>query len=238
MGAVCLESEEEEQPDRPEPRRGRKKRPARASSSAKWYMIGVGGLLLAVLVGVGVWALVRRDKGPEVPAGPTTIPVTPPGDSVPRGWQRFTPPGGGFTVALPGEPVATTTPIEALGQKVPLKQFTVQTTTTVFSVAYADVPGVSFSDSDVDKSLGSIAEGAMKNQEAPRLLEQRRIQGDGYPGAECIFESGPPKNRQLWVQRTFAVRSRLLMMLCRTPVSKDDTANRKLFLDSLRIEGK
>src|SRR5262249_56944271 len=131
-------------------------------------------------VGLGVWALTRRRERPA-PAGPG-----PQGPSLPPGWARFAPPGGGFSVALPGAPTRSQNTFK-VGEAQPVQQvYAVVEGDRRYVAAHVDLPVASVED-DQDRWVAALSNAALGSLRHGTLCGHKRspLGGRHAVGVTC-----------------------------------------------------
>src|SRR5262249_50604190 len=191
--------------------------------------LGIGGLVVLVLGGVGLWAWLRPggkppdDKPPAKPA-------------IPPGWIKFSPPGDFLSVALPGKPFLQTIPVQAGALKFDQIQYLVKEGESFYVVSYAEFPGLVFTEKDLGDPARRISELVMNNLKKPKLIARTRITLDGFPGVESEVEGETNQQQQVHcVLRSYGVRHRMITLVVVVPLDEARSEKVRMFFDSFRV---
>lgn len=143
-------------------------------------------------------------------------------------WQKFSSTAGRFSVLMPGTPTeeTQTDKIED-GRTYQQYYFTVTQPEGVYFVAYSEFPGSEVSQVDADTILEAASEGILVD--GGRLLSQREISLEGYPGREIEYEDS---EGNLSNTRIFLVEERLYQLIA--IASNSDDVSR--FFDSFELK--
>jgi serine/threonine protein kinase len=192
--------------------------------------LGVGGLVVLVLGGVGLWAWLRPEAKP-----PDTKPPAKP--TVPTGWITFSPPGDFLSVALPGKPMEMPIPVQAGALKFNQIQYIVKEDQSFYVVGYAEFPGLVFTEKDLGDPARTISDVLMNALKKSKLISRTRIALDGFPGVESEIEGEAIQQQQHLhcVLRSYGVRHRMITMLVMVPPEEAGSEKVKMFFDSLRL---
>jgi hypothetical protein len=201
-----------------------------------WVWLGIGGLILFVFGGVAPWALLRPDGKPTLPddrgrmGGPERkLPPPPPG------WVRFSPPGDFLSVAFPGKPALNVIPIKVGASTVDQPQYTVKEGRHTYAVSYVEFPGQVFTEKDLDASVGNITQGLMNPLKNPKLIAQKRIKLDGFPGVESEVEGEQNKEQMHYFSRFYLAQHRMITLLVMVPPEDAGSEKVRMFFDSFRL---
>jgi serine/threonine protein kinase len=204
-----------------------------------WLVLG--GLTLLALGGFGAWALLRTDRtpppddrhtgGPE-PVNPAPPPQTKP--PLPQGWVKFSPPGDFLSVALPGKPVSKTATMRVGGMMLTQFHYTVKDGRSGYMVGYVDLPRQDFTEKDLDVFAGRITE-RLKPLQNSKLIAQKRITLDGFPGVESEFEGEQNQELMHYLARFYMVQRRVIALGVMVPPEHAGSEKVKTFFDSLRL---
>jgi hypothetical protein len=177
----------------------------------------------------------RPEGGPEpVPPGAGPPADTPQaGASSPVEWKEFVSKEGGFSVVMPGTPTSGTqvakTPIGAV--TVHLFAAEVKNQGRAYLVTYNDVPELAGQPVDVEKGLDGSRDGILANMPGSKLLEEKKISLDGFPGRELTIEV-PGKGTARW--RVYMVKPRLYQVVAFGPKDITGLAEADKFFDSFK----
>jgi serine/threonine protein kinase len=210
--------------------------PRKRGRTSLWVWLGIGGLVLLVLGGVGLWALLRPDSKPTPPddhvrtGGPDRkLPAPPPG------WIRFSPPGDFLSVAFPGKPALKIIPIKAGAITVDQPQYTVKEGRNTYAVSYAEFPGQVFTEKDLDASVANITQGLMNPLKNPKLIGQKRVTLDGFPGVETEVEGEQQEGQMHYFSRFYLAQHRMITLIVVVPPEEARSEKVRMFLDSFRL---
>ena len=153
-------------------------------------------------------------------------------------WVEYKPPGGRFSVLLPGKPAEQVQPYEsAFGRKnMQISVLLVQTgeSYAVCLTGYSDFP-ISFIDpAAIKMALDAGRDELLRDKSLRKLIIERDIRLDSHLGRELTFEDGDV----LMVQRLFIVNNRLFQVTVGTAKgSKDELVEkiRQKVLDSYKL---
>jgi hypothetical protein len=207
------DAEDDLRPFRPK----RKLRRSRAGGSAipPWLMLTLGGVLVAGLVGGGIWAIVAFRGG----------------DDFAGEWRDFSPPGGGFTISMPGEPKEQS---EVVPPNMMLRLYVVEKRSWEFGVGYLTLPPVALVGVPRGEIIREFRKGILEEFRRAKILREESISLDGIPGEE--FEVEVPRQGR-GIIRLYIAGSRLYMLAVSAKRSfSKDSANAKKFLDSFKFQ--
>ncbi len=146
-------------------------------------------------------------------------------------WRAFSPPGGRFSILLPGPAVEqipkTTTGFEA-------KKYTIVSAMSNFSglsVAYADQPDRSGFQADTNKIFDALREQARVDLRG-QLLGEKQITLQGYPGRELRFLIA---DGHTVLQRIYLVNKRLYSLLIIAGSKGIDSPDAERFMNSFKV---
>lgn len=139
--------------------------------TARTWMIG---LATVVVVGLAVWQIWAAALAKLPVAGAVLTQAIDP-------WYLIQVDEAGYAVEMPTKPIDTMTD---LAQGVRAYGWTLNREEYRMGVFYADLPGAS----DPQKAFAAMAEGFSHAQGVKRVLAQRPITLDGYPGLELEYE--------------------------------------------------
>lgn len=129
----------------------------------------------------------------------------------PNAWEGFSPENGKFTILIPGTPKETSQSIGALTNKI----YSLETNFSDFVVSYADLPKVLTSDDDIKRLFDGGINGIIA-QKNGRLLSDKAIMLDNYPGREYVVETISAPSTILKV-RVYLVSNRLFQIVVVQP---------------------
>jgi hypothetical protein len=187
-------------------------------SPLPWILVGLGVLIIGV--GLIVFLSSRKPSRSGISGGPTpgftpgTTPRTTPTpsytpSSTPSGsWQTVN--GDGFTISMPGNPDHNESTAPSAAGPLPIHLYTVSEGYEGFIAGYTEFPEYLVNNSDAEKMLDSMQEGAISNIQG-EVTSQRSMTLDGYPGKEVIGNS-PSKNIGFTL-RIYLVKPKLYMVL-------------------------
>ncbi len=192
-------------------------------------------LLLTLFFGVGVGSqsFAQQPRTPDAPvvkADP--LPLIP--EDKPK---RYSPPGGGFSVLMPGKPVAQDEEVDTRLGKVTNHSFSAGAGEVWYAVMYSDLPAP-VSDPEVIKGMLDNARAHGLAAVHGELQSEQEITLEGNPGREWLVRI--PRGAILQA-RAYWVRQRLYQVVTlREPepnkeISKLREAAVKSFLDSFQL---
>jgi serine/threonine protein kinase len=202
-----------------------------------WGWVLAGGALLVVGLVVAVIVLTRNSTkqraADDTPRPSDAVPKRPPTENTPQGWQRFTPPGGRFAVLLPGEPKETTTVSET--ERGPIKNhtFALEVGTSTYAVSWFDFPGIVPQGPQIKASLEGGQKGLLEKLGSVKVVKDRAISLDGFPGKEVVVEN--TDKRYTLTARLYLVRQRTYTLLASGPLGQADTPDVRHFFASFRL---
>src|SRR5262245_30286528 len=109
-------------------------------------------------------------------------------------WKEFSSIDGRFKVALPGDPIETSTTIESSLGKIQRHRFTLGAGFGAFLVSYSDLPEILTEPDEVKKFLDNAHEAEVAAYRG-KLLSIAEIALDGYPGREFTAKTPDSKFR-------------------------------------------
>jgi predicted Ser/Thr protein kinase len=204
--------------------------PGRRRGRRAWLWLGVGAAALTVLagVGIGVWALTRPQEKPAPPEPGA------PGPSLPPGWVRFAPPGGGFSVALPGAPTRSQNTFKVGEAQAVQQVYSIVEGDRRYVAAHVDLPVASVED-DQDRWVAALNNAALGSLGNGTLFEQKRITLRGRQAVEFTYHGeleGRPV-RMVW--RSYFVRNRIISLIAVLPRAAYSREALQPFFDSFQI---
>ena len=150
-------------------------------------------------------------------------------------WQRVAPPGGGFSVLMPGTPVerkqTADSPIGSIG----IDTFTLTKGRDEFTVAFTDYPAAI-----LKSKPEAILEGVQIGVEADlraKVLDERPTSLDGYPGRQYTLELPESKlpGGGIYKVRAYLVKQRLYQVVAVTPKANASSTDAEKFFQSFRL---
>ena len=146
-------------------------------------------------------------------------------------WQRVAPPGGGFSVLMPGTPVerkqTADSPIGSIG----IDTFTL----TKGRDEFTDYPAAILK-SKPDTILEGVRIGVAADLQA-KALDERPTSLDGHPGRQYTLEL--PESRLpgggLYKARAYLVKQRLYQVVTVTPWANASSTDAEKFFQSFRL---
>jgi hypothetical protein len=152
----------------------------------------------------------------------------------PSNWQTTTTSDGVCRVEMPGEPTANEGPVvKELGKPESLQMLVQGKGEARYTLGCSPVSGVN-QDKPPEKLLEEIAKNwllAARHVGEFRLLGERNLSENGWPGKEIVIDIGGQRMQQQW----FVVKNRLYRALVETPRDEKHLEDAHRFLESLRI---
>jgi hypothetical protein len=143
-------------------------------------------------------------------------------------WRPFSPPGGGFTVSLPGAPAEKKQTVAAEDGMLDARLFVVEVKGgAAYVVSVTDFPKAE----NPERRLSNARDGAVKSVSG-KLLHERKIKLDGFPGRELWIDAD---KSGLIHTRIYAVKERLYQTLAIGPKDFVETKETARFLDSFKL---
>jgi hypothetical protein len=159
--------------------------------------------------------------------------VRPTGANTPKGWQTFSPPGGRFTVLLPGEPKETKTISQTERGPIETHTFAIETGPHTYGVSWFDFPGVVPQGPQIKGALEGGKKGLLEKLGRIKVLKDEEISFDGFPGKEVVVENAD-KSYTLTV-RLYLVRQRTYTLMASAPLGQSDAPEVRQFFASFRL---
>ena len=108
-------------------------------------------------------------------------------------WKMFTPPAGGFSVAMPGDPKEVKVSAPSPAGPVQVVLYMIEVGKDGYIVAGNDLPPGSDAPALVQTVLDGSQKGIMANLAGAKLIEEKKIQHQGFPGRDLVVEVPPGK---------------------------------------------
>ena len=151
----------------------------------------------------------------------------------PAGWETFASKEGRFRVLLPGEPKASKSTSKTERGEIENFTFTIEVGKNTYAVAYFDFPGVLPEGKQIKAALEGGQQGLLKNLGTVKVLEDKEITLDGYPGKHVVVENA--EKEYTLTARLYLVKQRHYTLMISTPLGKADAPEVRKFLDSFRL---
>jgi hypothetical protein len=143
-------------------------------------------------------------------------------------WRIITPQDGGFSIELPGEPVAGTQSRPVGADTMEIKTFTLSTEKESYTITYSDFPPEA-----IQSDANTMLEGALGGVSAQgTLVNHKTITVDGSPGIEGEFEV--PGIGYSWYKGVF-VGERLYQLIFIAQNKDVSAQDARRFLDSFKL---
>jgi Protein kinase domain len=190
--------------------------------------LAVGATVLGLgLVALGI-VLARNAGGLPFGLGQKQLTV-----EAPEGWQSFSPPGGRFTVLLPGEPKKDVKASQTERGPIETCTFTIESGQHTYAAGWFDFPGIVPQGPQIKNALEGGQQGLLKNLGDVTILKDEEIALDGHPGKEVVIEN--KDKRYTLTVRLYLVRQRTYTLLASAPLGQADAADVKRFFASFRL---
>lgn len=118
-------------------------------------------------------------------------------------WKKFSPPGSGFTISMPGAPSQQTNSLDTKLGKLDNHMFSLSTSTAGYIVSYAEFPEVITDPDAIKRMLDGGRDQALSTSGA-KLKSEKTIKLNEHPGREWSVEvpgSFVATARVYWVKR-------------------------------------
>jgi hypothetical protein len=216
--------------------------PARARRSGRWarglpwwgWALAGGALLVLAAV---IAVVTAKHLGRQTPADRTAPPASealrPPEADVPPGWQAFSPPGGRFTVLLPGDPKETKSVSQTERGAIETHTFAIEAGANTYAVSWFDFPGVVPQGPQIKGALEGGKNGLLEKLGRIKVLKDEEITFDGFPGKEVVVENR--EKRYTLTVRLYLVRQRTYTLMASAPLGQSDAADVQRFFASFRL---
>ena len=149
-------------------------------------------------------------------------------------WQPFTPAQGGFTISMPDKPKADVLSTNTAVGVIDLNIFLIEMDDSAYIVSYADYPESLVRNNNTDVMLDGARDGAVANVDG-KLLAERRITLQGYPGRELLVEAQSKGVQGLVRARVYLVGRRLYQMLVAGSEAQFSESDAEIFLNSFQL---
>jgi hypothetical protein len=152
------------------------------------------------------------------------------GEAQKSGWKAFQSQEGGFSVLMPGTPVEQEQSVDSRIGPIRSRMFFVDRGVSGFIVGYDDYPEAVLKQDPkrlIDGKRDAIVAGM-----GGKLLDQRALKQDEYPGQEIAAEM---PDGSVYKARMFLVRRRLYLAAAVVPEAQADSEDVKTFLDSFKV---
>jgi hypothetical protein len=156
----------------------------------------------------------------------------------PEDWKRVAPPGGGFSVLMPGTPVERKQTADTPIGPITINGFTLTRGGDEFTVTLTDYPAAILK-SRPETILEGVRIGVEADLQA-KLLDERLTSLDGYPGRQYRLEV--PESRfpggGIYKVRAYLVKQRLYQVVALTPNAPVSSMDAEKFFQSFRLSAK
>lgn len=149
-------------------------------------------------------------------------------------WQQIGSQDGRFAIMMPDFPEYGVEDLLTSVGALQLHIFSVSADDSVFMAAYNDYPEFVVSSSDVGKMLDGARDGAVSNVSG-KLLSERQIRLQGYPGRELWIEADVEGQKGLARARIYIVGRRLYQVLVAGPENQFPESDAERCLNSFII---
>jgi TonB family protein len=123
-------------------------------------------------------------------------------------WKEFSPPGGGFTVSLPGDPDKSTREVGFGVLTIPETMYTLSSDVAAYVVSYSDLHAGPDDPVAVRRTLDAGREYLLSQDAGGRLLGEREIALDGHAGREWLISG-----KFVYTVRTYFVKGRVYRLI-------------------------
>jgi hypothetical protein len=198
-----------------------------------WVALASSAAVIVLLVGVLVALNLPRNPLPAVPPPGGQNP--PRVESTPPGWKKWAPAEGGFAVLLPGKPREEKASQDTPKGKTETHMYILEDGRHLYTVAYADLPGVIPRGPDIDKALEGGREGMLRSFPQAKLRQEKKIELAGYPGRGYDLELIADGKRFLLRMRMYLVNQRLFQVLAQVPEEESGLRDLEIYFGSFEL---
>lgn len=189
--------------------------------------------LLLIVSCLGSLTCLGQESKPRPAASPSVAPDK-------AEWTLFSLPEGGFTVMMPGKPVDFSQPLDTPAGTLQTHIYVVDLPSAAYMVLYTDLPVAPDRVVGAQAVLDHARDKALVREKG-KLLDDRVVSLDGYPGREFSIAAGIGGG--VFIDRVYLVKTRLYTLSVldtsadtgsseSKPWQKKDT---RTFLDSFRL---
>jgi hypothetical protein len=146
-------------------------------------------------------------------------------------WKEFVSQEGQYSVWMPGKPKSETQPVSTPVGVIQLHLVALDTPDMAFIVGYSDYPEYLVRSGDPDQMLSGARDGAVANV-GGKLIGERQIRYQGYPGREIWIEAPIEDQIGLAHARVVLVGARLYQVLAAGPKTGFPSNTAEQFLNS------
>lgn len=125
-------------------------------------------------------------------------------EEIPQAWKEFAPPGGRFSISMPGTPAPDhASDIDGASN------FGLTTTVAIYGAGYKDFPAEEQESPDFSRNLINMTTENMSQVSGTELVAQTDLARDGHPGRELRLKL--PEDG-IYIDRMFVVGGRLYQL--------------------------
>jgi serine/threonine protein kinase len=198
-----------------------------------WLLSGAGAIVVLGLLALLV--LMNRDRATAdpAPAKDTETKQKPTGVDPPEKWLTFSPPGGRFSVLLPGEPRAGTTVTQSGRGELESLTFSIEAGPITYYAAYFDFPGIVPKGPQIKADLRNVLKSYRDKIGRVKIVRNEDTTLDGFAGKLLVLED--EQKRFVYTLRMYLVRNRVYTLMATVPTSQAEPPEVRQFLDSFRL---
>jgi len=151
-------------------------------------------------------------------------------------WRKFSPPGGGFAILMPGTPTSQQSAATGSSNQAGVHTFTLVRDAVVYVTAHRQFRDGTGWD-DPAKALTGFRAGMLSTGKNSRLLSEKTIALHEFPGREIKHTDS---TGLIYTTRAYVVRNYLYVISAATPTAKQSASSAAIdkFLDSFELLGK
>jgi hypothetical protein len=152
------------------------------------------------------------------------------------GWQDFSPPGGGFTVKLPGEPKKNTQSVEIPAGTVKVTTYGIERDEMAFIIAVSEFPRGALKENAKEVLDEARDIGVQKSKGTQR--EEKEIELDDFPGREMVLDLPESRMRGsgIYLARIFLVGQTHFQVVTLSSKSNEKPNVRRAVLHSFKLK--
>lgn len=150
-------------------------------------------------------------------------------------WQTFSPPGGNFSVLMPGTPADKSHPQNTAAGVVTSHLYIYTSKDAAYAVSYIDRPAARDA-GDTEKWLDTVRDAEVAKSGGKLLAAASLKLSNGAPGREIQVTLSQGDGKHAMRDRLYLVDHRLYQVLIVLPQDELDAADTEKFLDSFKVQ--
>jgi len=147
-------------------------------------------------------------------------------------WKTLTSKAGRFTVMMPGEAKEQKQDVPTPAGKITMTMYILEKDGTAYFATFNDYPAELIQKSEADTLLDGARDGAVGNVKG-KLLEEKKIKVDAFPGREITFEA--LGGMFIGRSRIYLVKERLYQVMVLSPKAAGLPKDAGKYLDSFKL---